>query len=115
MVLTFSAQLERTGAVAVLRLAGDLDLATREQLGDVLRVVRRGSLIDCLIMDFRGLTFLDAAGVAPLVQMASAVLQSGGDRTVAVGATPEQALILSMTPIIELGQGSATLPSAGAA
>jgi len=77
-VVLISALSWKDRCVAVLDSAGDLDLATREQLVTSFRVVRRGSLIDCLIMDFRGLTFLTPRGVAPLVQMASAVLQSGG-------------------------------------
>jgi len=81
----------------VVCLIGELDLATAPRLAPTADELRARPVTK-LVLDLRQLSFLDAAGVAPLVELAVSLAESGC-ATVAVGASPQQELILGMTPI----------------
>jgi anti-anti-sigma factor len=94
---SFTPSLERAGPAAVVCLIGELDLATAPRLAPTADELRARPVTK-LVLDLRQLSFLDAAGVAPLVELAVSLAESGC-ATVAVGASPQQELILGMTPI----------------
>jgi anti-sigma B factor antagonist len=63
-----SATLERTPPDAVvIRLAGELDLATREQVTEAVRAVLPAFRPETLVLDLDAVTLLDSAGIGALV------------------------------------------------
>lgn len=60
---------ETEGPVTVLRLAGELDLATAGHLREHLRhALRQGSDLRHLVVDVAGLEFLDVTGLNALLE-----------------------------------------------
>ncbi|MER7002116.1 STAS domain-containing protein [Dactylosporangium sp. NPDC000555] len=63
-----SATLEPTPPdTVVIRLAGELDLATREQVTEAVRAVLPAFRPDALVLDLHEVTLLDSAGIGALV------------------------------------------------
>ena len=97
MVDHFEILVSRQGDTTTLVLRGELDLSSADAVHHTV-----GDLLDDptqkVIVDFTGLTFLDAAGVSPLVRLANAVEQAGS-RVFAQSAISLPALLISMTPI----------------
>ena len=64
----FSHQIEsdRSGKT-ILRLNGDLDMAARPALSKVLHELQHGNAQE-IVIDLRGLSFLDSMGLSTLVQ-----------------------------------------------
>jgi anti-anti-sigma factor len=57
------------GATTVLRLAGELDLATAEQLRERVRtLLGYGTVLEKLVLDLAGLEFLDVTGLGALLE-----------------------------------------------
>lgn len=52
---------ERHGAAAVIRLAGELDIASAPQLTDTIRALEQPC--DCIVLDLSELTFIDSTGL----------------------------------------------------
>ena len=63
------------GGVAVLRLAGDLDINAREELRDKALAAVTGS--KRLIYDFAATTFLDSEAMAALIEGLNAAREAG--------------------------------------
>jgi anti-anti-sigma factor len=60
---------ESEGTRAVLRVAGELDLATADQLRDRIRaLLGRESAVTELVLDLAGLEFLDVTGLGALLE-----------------------------------------------
>lgn len=83
----FSIDLTSAPGSVVVSVHGDLDAATAPQLREAL-----DDLVDYdrdrdLIVDMRGLTFIDSSGVYVLVQVLK-LLRSGGRDLTLSGATP---------------------------
>ena len=57
----FDVSVEHTGSTAIVRLAGELDLATAPELSDVLRGLEPGC--KRIILDLTGLEFIDSTGL----------------------------------------------------
>ena len=51
----------------VIRLAGELDLATREQVTEAVRAVLPAFRPEALVLDLGAVTLLDSAGIGALV------------------------------------------------
>lgn len=63
-----SATLEPTPPdTVVIRLAGELDIATREQVTEAVRAVLPAFRPDALVLDLDAVTLLDSAGIGALV------------------------------------------------
>jgi anti-anti-sigma factor len=60
---------ESDGATTVLRLAGELDLATAELLRERVRILLGyGTVLQKLVLDLAGLEFLDVTGLGALLE-----------------------------------------------
>jgi anti-sigma B factor antagonist len=57
----FEVSVERSGTTAVVRLAGELDLATTPELADVLHGLEPAC--ERIILDLTGLEFIDSTGL----------------------------------------------------
>lgn len=70
-------RVDEPGAV-VVAVAGDLDIATADQLfreaGDVLRAGEPTTLV----LDLSGVSFLDSSGIGTLVELRNVATDSGG-------------------------------------
>lgn len=66
-VPTFDVQTTRDGDVVVISPAGELDIATAPQLEQAIAEATAGGA-DTLVLDMRGVTFMDSTGLRTLVQ-----------------------------------------------
>jgi anti-sigma B factor antagonist len=57
---SFEVSIERGEGVVVIAPVGELDIATTPRLDEALR---KHEAADCLILDLRGLTFMDVSGL----------------------------------------------------
>lgn len=79
--------------------AGDLDLATADPLWDeIVRLRERG--FEKLVLDLRGLTFLDSTGLRLLVKAREDALRDGLDFALIDGA-PKVCRVLDITGLRE--------------
>ncbi len=93
-----SAWVEHHHGVAHLFLVGELDVATRGRILAALDAVAKEAAKEVVVhMDF--LSFLDCAGIAPLVKLANELSARGGSIRV-IGASAHQKKILSLTSIV---------------
>ncbi|MCU1590335.1 MAG: anti-sigma factor antagonist [Frankiales bacterium] len=70
------------GATTVLRLAGELDLATADLLRERVReLLGRGSAVRRLALDLAGLEFLDVTGLGALLEARRKLTELGGTLT----------------------------------
>ena len=69
---------QRSGRSVVLCAYGELDLATAPALRRALAAAVDEEAVD-LVVDLSGVTFVDASGLAPLLQAAQALQASGGE------------------------------------
>jgi anti-anti-sigma factor len=78
---TLDLQVLDCGASALVALAGELDLATcgllQAMLDGVLRA-RRKPRVSRLVLDMREVSFLDAAGIAPVLHARAVLNKRGG-------------------------------------
>ena len=66
----------------VLRLAGELDLATSDQLRERVRtLLGHGSVLDKLVLDLAGLEFLDVTGLGALLETRRKLAAAGATLT----------------------------------
>jgi anti-sigma B factor antagonist len=73
---TLTVQVRRDGNTVFVRVAGELDLAAEEPLGELLDELSSEPGVNCLIADFRPITFLDSSGLRLLLKIE---MQSRGD------------------------------------
>jgi anti-anti-sigma factor len=50
-------------------VSGEIDLATAPRVEERLRMARRGQGGNCLVLDLRGVTFMDSTGLRLLMQL----------------------------------------------
>ena len=87
---------------ATVRLAGELDVHTAPQLGEVLVEAQSGGASE-LTIDVADLRFCDSSGIQVLVQARERALQSGGVvRLTGVRGTVEK--VLAVTGLLDLFQ-----------
>lgn len=84
------------GGVVVARVAGDLDLAAEDEFRTWVRFLRLGAA-PRVILDLTGVTFLDARGLAALVEVAQQVSYHGG--RLALVAAPTTRRLLHLTEL----------------
>jgi anti-anti-sigma factor len=73
---------ESDGSATVLRLAGELDLATADLLRERVRtLLGHGSVLDTLVLDLAGLEFLDVTGLGALLEARRKLAATGGTLT----------------------------------
>ncbi len=69
----FDIAISEDGGTTVVRVSGELDLATAPQLGDVFAAQGSGDLD----VDLHGVTFLDSSGISVLVQAQKLLVARG--------------------------------------
>jgi anti-sigma B factor antagonist len=70
-------QIERNGPIAIVRVAGDVDLYTSPQLRKVLLDLA-GETTRYLILDLEKVTYMDSSGLASLVEGLQRMEKYGG-------------------------------------
>jgi anti-sigma B factor antagonist len=87
------------GSTAVLRLAGELDLATADLLREhVHRLVRGGGQPLRLVFDMAGLEFMDVTGLGALLEARRKVAAIGGS----VAITRPRPMVVRMLGLLQL-------------
>jgi anti-anti-sigma factor len=90
----FDVSVERAGSTAIVRLAGELDLATAPELTDVLHGLEPGC--KRIILDVTGLDFIDSTGLR-LAVMEHDRASADGFEFVITGATGAVLKVLRLT------------------
>ena len=90
----FDVSVERAGRTAIVRLAGELDLATAPELTDVLHGLEPGC--KRIILDLTGLDFIDSTGLR-LAVMEHDRASADGFEFVITGATGAVLKVLRLT------------------
>lgn len=81
MIPGFGLDVTQGAADAVVRLTGELDVATAPQLsGELLGLIERG--IRSVTVDLAKLEFIDSTGLSVLVSSLKRLRENGGDLTV---------------------------------
>lgn len=90
---TFGTRLSRRDGVLWLSMAGELDVFTAPDLRAALREAPAGS-DETLVLDLRGLTFLDSSGLAVILSAHESAARQGGNpvKIVIKGSPPVEAL-----------------------
>lgn len=63
----FSTSIEREGDAVLVRLAGELDIATAPRAEEELQQAEEGAGSGTVVIDLAGLTFMDSTGLRMLV------------------------------------------------
>ena len=90
----FDVSVEHAGSTAIVRLAGELDLATAPELTDVLHGLEPGC--KRIILDLTGLDFIDSTGLR-LAVMEHDRASADGFEFVITGATGAVLKVLRLT------------------
>jgi anti-sigma B factor antagonist len=90
----FDVSIERLSATAVVRVRGELDIATVPALTDVLRGLEQPC--DRVVLDLSGLTFIDSTGLTLAVTEHQRAAQEGVELVLA-GATDNILKVLRLT------------------
>ena len=94
-----SVALDRSGAVATMRIAGDVTSASESELmAAYTQAVDGGAR--AIILDFRGLEYMNSGGIGLLVTLLVRA-QRGGVRLLASGLSDHYREILSLTRLDE--------------
>ena len=73
---------ESDGSTTVLRLAGELDVATADQLRERVRsLLGHPKALDTLVLDLAGLEFLDVTGLSALLETRRKLAGTGATLT----------------------------------
>jgi anti-anti-sigma factor len=92
----FSVAVEQSGPRSIVRVTGEIDMATAPALGRCLI----GLETDAVVVDFSGVVFMDSSGVAVLAR----AMKLASDQNVAFsvrGLRPAQRRILEITGLAE--------------
>lgn len=84
-----------TGAAAVLRLAGEIDLRNSPQLHSVLNDLLMGRF-ERVIFDLTGVGYMDSSGVGTIVN-AKRLIEKKGGRLTLVGLQPRVRSVFEIT------------------
>jgi anti-anti-sigma factor len=103
----FSCEVRRAGARTVVSARGELDLDTVRELEAAIQEIRGDGATD-LVLDLRGLTFMDSAGLTLLIALSQASARDGFTLGIVPDSAPVQRLL-------ELTGASVRLPLVDAA
>ncbi len=86
-------QLQITPTQDGFRLDGELDMATAEDLSQLLRT----AVLDCrhVVLDFSGVSFMDSSGLRALLEAAGQT--EGGGSVVVLNPTPQVRRVLDIS------------------
>ncbi len=94
----FRIEIGRDGRTARMALSGELDLAVFDALCNALNELIDDRDVDRLVIDLRGLEFMDASGLR-LLSMADDCARRDGFRLFVVKARPEIHRLLELTSV----------------
>jgi anti-sigma B factor antagonist len=94
----FSVVVERNGHRPVVRVSGEIDMAT----APVLQGCLDGLDGQAVTIDFSAVTFMDTSGVNVLVTAARRAHDGGGVAPILRGVQPRQMRVFEMTRVAEL-------------
>jgi anti-sigma B factor antagonist len=94
----FSLVVERNGHGPVVRVTGEIDLATAPELRECLE----GLDGQAVTIDFSAVTYMDSTGINLLVSALRRAHDRGGVAPVLRGVQPNQMRVLELTGVAEL-------------
>lgn len=93
----------RTGNRLLVRLIGELDLEMAAAFtAAVQHELASSHRIQHLVLDLRGVTFIDSAGVGALIGRYKDIRRRGNGQVVAFGSRPQVRRILEFTGLLRL-------------
>lgn len=93
----------RTGDRLIVRLSGELDLQLAAVFTtEVRRALAQSSGIKHLVLDLRGVTFIDSSGVGAIIGGYKDIRSRGGGQLVAFGSRPQVRRVLEFTGLLRL-------------
>lgn len=100
-VRPFGGRERAVGAATVIELSGELDILAKMDLADRLDVLTSTGRPD-LVMDLRGVTFMDCGGLSLLCRARLRVLARDGRlRLIADGGSPSVVRLLRLTGLLD--------------
>ncbi|MEW6044915.1 MAG: anti-sigma factor antagonist [Bacillota bacterium] len=100
--MAVTVQLQRQGPVLVARVEGELDMASAAQLRNPVEEAWAGNgELRHIVLNLKGLTFLDSTGIAVILGRYRAALGRGG-RLVVVEVTPRVRRMLEISGALRL-------------
>lgn len=99
---------DAVGFVPVVRIGGELDIATAPRVHGPLQEAARAAS-PCMVIDLTELTFCGSAGLAQLLAAQQEVQRRGG-HVVLVGCRPEVVRLLRLADVLELFVLTDTMP-----
>lgn len=108
--MNFSATIRQVGHVSVVEVTGKLtSLETGALTNSIAQLLKQGR--KQILLNLRGLTYLDSSGIGDLVRTYMSVIKSGGEMKV-VGLTDKAEEILKITKLYQVFQEFQDEPSA---
>lgn len=93
----------RTGDRLFVRLSGELDLQLAATFTtEVRRQLSQSDRIKHLVLDLRGVTFIDSSGVGAIIGRYKDIRRRGDGRVVAFGSRPQVRRVLEFTGLLRL-------------
>jgi anti-sigma B factor antagonist len=100
--VNFSATIRQVGHVSVVEVTGKLtSLETGALTNSIAQLLKEGR--KQILLNLRGLTYLDSSGIGDLVRTYMSVIKSGGEMKV-VGLTDKAEEILKITKLYQVFQ-----------
>lgn len=100
--MSVTVQIQRSGKVLVARVTGELDMASAAQLrGPIEQVWSADSELRHVLLNLKGLTFLDSTGIAVILGRYRAAVDRGGKLAV-VEATARVRRMLEISGALRL-------------
>ncbi len=110
-VTTFSASSTSAGGTTTLHIAGELDMATAEQMRELGDAALDDRQCRTLVLDAAELSFLDSSGLSCWMELRRRAV-AGGQRVVVRSAQPQVLRILDVAGLTNyFDEGSETNPS----
>jgi anti-sigma B factor antagonist len=102
----FTIRESRTDGVVHIRLGGELDLAAKAAVTDIVRRSLADAAITRLVLDLAGVAFIDSSGIGTLIGCRN-LADRLGKTLHAVGAQGRVAEVLDLTGVGDLLRGDA--------
>jgi anti-sigma B factor antagonist len=99
----------QSDGVAQLHLGGELDLAAKSAINDVVSRRLADAAITRLVIDLAGVTFIDSSGIGTLIGCRN-LADHAGKTLQAIGAQGRVARVLDLTGVRDLLRGDARTP-----
>ncbi len=105
----FTLRESQSDGVAHLHLGGELDLAAKPAVNELVRRRLADAAITRLVIDLSGVTFIDSSGIGTLIGCRN-LAERAGKVLQAIGAQGRVARVLELTGVGDLLGGDASTP-----